>query len=168
MKIFITIFLLILSTSCSANTTKNSILDNNIGWLHGNCLAIKNDSINTPLNITLVRLEDNNHLEKAKITSKTNNQDKCFPLFEDRKNVNLANGYSFYLIDSATPVDLAIGVIDLEKINVLDFSYCATTEGLKYFFKNASTTLWEGYYYLGYDSEVTCAIKGGRVIDRIE
>ena len=124
--------------------------------MHGNCLAIKNESINTPSGITLVKFDEENNLEKATIVSKTNNQDNCFPLFEDRKNINIANGYSFYLVDSATPIDLAIGIIGAEKINVLDYSYCATAEGVKYFFKDASKVLWEGYYYLGYDSEVTC------------
>ena len=88
--------------------------------MHGNCLAIKNESINTPSAITLVKFDEENNLEKATIVSKTNNQDNCFPLFEDRKNINIANGYSFYLVDSATPIDLAIGIIGAGKINVLD------------------------------------------------
>lgn len=156
MKNIILLSLLLLSTSCSSNSSSPLILEKTIGWMHGNCLAIKNEKIKTPTDITLVKFDEENIIEKATIVAKTNNQEGCFPLFDDRNKINTANGYSFYLVNSATPVDLAIGVINGEKLNASDFSYCATAEGLKYFFKDSSTILWEGYYYLGYDSQITC------------
>ena len=156
MKSIILFCLLFLSISCSSNNLSPLILEKNIGWMHGNCLAIKNEKIKTPTDITLIKFDEENVIEKATIVAKTTSQEGCFPLFDDRKKINIANGYSFYLVNSATPIDLAIGVINGEKLNISDFSYCATAEGLKYYFKDSSTILWEGYYYLGYDSQITC------------
>lgn len=156
MKVLILLCLVFLSISCSGDNPAPALLEKNIGWMHGNCLAIKNKNIKTPSDITLVKLEEGNIIEKATIVAKTNNQENCFPLFADRKKINMANGYSFYLVDSTTPVDLAIGVIDGERLNASDFSYCTTAEGIKYFFKDSSILIWEGYYYLGYDSQATC------------
>ena len=159
MKCFIIFCLLGLSISC-ADTNLNSnnaiFIEKNLGWMHGNCLAIKNPNIAIPTDITLVKLETNNTTEKGMIISKASSQEDCFPLMEDRKQINISSGYSFYLVKSLAPIDLAIGVIGEDEINVSNFSYCTTTEGIKYLIKNSSTVIWEGYYYLGYDSEVTC------------
>jgi hypothetical protein len=156
MKNLVLFCLLFLSVSCSTYKANPLILEKNIGWMHGNCLAIKNGEINTPTDITLIRFDEENVIEKATVVTKTNKQEGCFPLFDDRKKINTANGYSFYLVNSTTPVDLAIGVINGENLNASSFSYCATAEGLKYFYKDSSTVFWEGYYYLGYDSQITC------------
>lgn len=159
MKYFIVLSLLILSISCAANnlqTNSDLFVEKNIGWMHGNCLVIKNQDIKIPADITLVKLEANNTTEKATIISKTTSQEDCFPLLEDRRKINISSGYSFYLVKSVVPIDLAIGVIGSEELNVSNFSYCTTIEGIKYLIKDSSTVIWEGYYYLGYDSEVTC------------
>lgn len=157
-RLFISV-LLLSSTSCTASPLENSestLVKKNIGWMHGNCLAIKNQDVNIPTNITLIKLDEKRSIEKAVISSKATNPYECFPLMADRSQINRSNGYSFYLIDSPTAIDLAIGVIGAEKLNTSNFDYCTTTEGIKYFVKNSSTVVWEGYYYLGYDSEVSC------------
>ena len=159
MKFFMILIPLLFSLSC-ANTTVKKVapvaIKKNIGWMHGNCLAIENIAIKIPTVITLVRLEEKNMIENATVIAKTHQQEACFPLMDDRRKINISNGYSFYLIDSVTPVDLAIAVIDAKSLNPSDFSYCSTTEGIKYVVENNSGVIWEGYYYLGYDSEVTC------------
>ncbi len=43
--------------------------------------------------------------------------------------------YSFYLVNAATSVDLAIGVINGDNLDPSDFGYCVTTEGVKYFLR---------------------------------
>lgn len=76
-----------------------------------------------------------------------------------QEKININNGYSFYLVKSTVAIDLAIGVIGViggEGLNLSNFSYCTTAEGIKYLIKYSSEVVWEGYYYLGYDSEVTC------------
>jgi hypothetical protein len=56
-----------------------------IGWLYGNCLAIKNRNIALPYTFTLVHLDD-------------------------RIAVNSGSGYSSYLVKSEQPANLAIGI----------------------------------------------------------
>jgi len=52
-----------------------------------------------------------------------------------------------------------MAVIEGNKLNVSNFDYCTTTEGIKNFVKDSSTVVWEGYYYLGDDSEVSCKLR---------
>lgn len=88
MKHFIVLFLAVLSVSCvdmNLKDNNNLFIAKNTGWMHGNCLAIKNQDIKIPTDITLVKLEEKNTSEKAKIISQTKSQEECLPLMEDRK-----------------------------------------------------------------------------------
>jgi len=159
MKNSILLILASLSISCGANNqgdNANALLDENIGWMHGNCLAIKNDNLKELLNVRVVKLADENVIEDAIIIKKANSGGECFPLMDDRREVNISSGYSFYLVDPTTPIDLAIAVVGEKEVDASNFDFCSTSEGIKYFLKKSSETTWEGYYYLGYGAEVTC------------
>ncbi|EDM68683.1 hypothetical protein PE36_01842 [Moritella sp. PE36] len=131
--------------------------EHNVGWLHGSCLAIKNDSIVNNTKLTLVPLDNSENVITARIARPAETGKDCLALLEDRATVNLTNGYSFYAINTDTDIDLAIGVIDMD-VKLYGFDYCSTTEGLVFKLTNAgqSQALWRGYYYLGYDTETTC------------
>jgi len=159
MKNSIFLILAFLSISCGTNNqvdNANSLLDENIGWMHGNCLAIKNDDLKESMNVRVVKLADDNVIEDAIIIRKANSAGECFPLMDDRREVNISSGYSFYLVDPTTPVDLAIAIVGEKEVDASNFDFCSTSEGIEYFMKDSSETTWEGYYYLGYGTEVTC------------
>ena len=159
MKGIILLVVLFLSISCGIDNQRKGdyiLSERNVGWMHGDCLAIKNNHIDESVDITVIKLEEENITEKAIITRKANSGEGCLALMEDRSEVNISSGYSFYLVDSTTPVDLAIAIIGEEEVDASNFYFCSTSEGIKYFMKNSSETTWEGYYYLGYGTEVTC------------
>ena len=161
MKYIIILVLLSLSISCGINNQRNDdyiLSERNIGWMHGNCLAIKNNNIYVPVDITVIKLAETNIKEKATIIRKAHSAEGCLALMDDRSKVNISSGYSFYLVESTAPVDLAIAVIGEEEIDASNFDFCSTSEGIKYYMKNSSETTWEGYYYLGYGTEVTCQL----------
>lgn len=160
MKAFLVFFISAIVVSCSSlSEPKRAALDDKIGWLHGNCLAIKNASIPPYFQFTLVHLNTENTIEKATIKKRATDSDDCYPLLDDRVSVNTSAGYFFYTVDSKEPVNLAIGILNPEDISVsaLNFSYCTTSEGVKFSASKNSSSVWEGYYYLGYESEPTCA-----------
>jgi hypothetical protein len=130
--------------------------DRNVGWMYGNYLAIKNNDIDEFVEITVIKLGEKNITKKAIVTRKAKSGEACLALMQGRSEVNISSGYSFYLVESTTPVDLAIAIIGEEEIDASNFDFCSTSEGIKYFMKNSSETTWEGYYYLGYGTEVTC------------
>jgi hypothetical protein len=128
----------------------------NVGWLHGNCLAIKNQSISLPYTFTLIHLDENENSEKTVITEKATTRKGCYAIMDGRLEVNRDNGYSFYLVESEQVVNLAIGVLSNQETNAFKYSYCNTTEGIRFTLSKQNSILWEGYYYLGYESEPTC------------
>ncbi len=157
MKIFILALFFVLIGSCAVVQKSERInYEENIGWMHGNCLALKNPNIMSPQEINIVFLEDGKFVETGTIIGKTNLGNNCFALLDDRKEVNLNNGYSFYLVESKSPVNLAIGYLKLDAPSGLDFNFCSTTEGIMYTISRGKSAVWEGYYYLGYESEATC------------
>ena len=145
-------------TYSSAREPTRTSLNNKIGWLHGNCLAIKNANIPPNYQFTLVHLNTNNTIEKAVITKRTTAPEECYPLLGASSNINESAGYFFYSVESTTPVNLAIGILKSNELSVseLNLSYCTTTEGVKFLISKNNSTVWEGYYYLGYESEPTC------------
>jgi len=150
---------LLLSACVYSQKDENKDLNANFGWMHGNCLAIKLENIDTPHQLKLVRLEEKNILDAGVITRKVRLGDECYPLLDDRKDINQAEGFSFYIVESKTPIDMAIGILDRDDLKGLDFEYCATTEGIRYSVLKGRSKIWEGYYYLGYESEATCDSK---------
>jgi len=128
-----------------------------IGWLHGNCLAIKNPDITNQNALTLILLDEPQSIIKGKIIGKATTGEQCYPLLEDRRQINVDSGYSFYLIDTEKPVNLAIGVLgDDNSVSTYQFDYCTTSEGVLFSANKNGVEVWNGYYYLGYDSEATC------------
>jgi len=63
------------------------------------------------------------------------------------------------LVESQKPVNLAIGVLGAKSVSDLEFSFCNTTEGIQFSLSKSSAVIWEGYYYLGYESEPTCKVR---------
>jgi len=164
---FSTIFIV----ACSAESYGQSPLEttavayeSSVGWLHGNCYAIKNSNVLTGDKLTIVQLGKPQIISSASVIGAAKDGEKCFPLLEDRRTVNVDNGYLFYLIDSEPAINLGIAVVDETiQVNKYVFDYCTTTEGVLYSLKklnqNNSSNLWQGYYYLGYESEATCDVS---------
>lgn len=159
MKLIFPFAIAILAASCSLAPKVNSdSLDSEVGWLHGNCLAIKNANVSPGSQFTLMHFDSENISEKAKIKQKATDSEECYPLSYDRASVNKSAGYYFYTVKSNKPVSLAIGILKPEELSAyeLKLSYCNTTEGIKFSISKSNSKIWEGYYYLGYESEPTC------------
>jgi hypothetical protein len=150
------------------------ILENQIGWLQGNCLAINNEHLRAGTKIVLVSLAGSPKVSLAEVRQKTDNAGTCAALKADRRDINIQNVKGFYDITSKSPIDLAIGiVVKNKKIRRLDayldvngdgrkdtFDSCYTSEGIQFTIwdgdASKSKKLWTDYYYLGYDMEPTC------------
>ncbi|MGK0442710.1 MAG: hypothetical protein ACJA0N_002529 [Pseudohongiellaceae bacterium] len=160
-KIISAIFFILMIAACETiapNKNVSATLDNDltIGWLHGNCIAIRNPNLKVPSEITLILLEQIKTSVKGVITKAATSSEACYALLDDRKSANTNNGYSFYLVDTEAPVNLAIGVLDNRNLEYENIDYCSTTEGISYTVKEKGRQIWSGYYFLGYDSEATC------------
>lgn len=154
-------------------------LDTSIGWLHGNCFAVKNSHLANNSDLLVVRLDDTQKITPAKILEPAANGKECFGLLGDRSAVNRESGVTFYRVSSETPIELGIGVTsgkapskqDLRKLNkrgmdlnndgrTETFSQCATAEGVHFSVWDGAAykgkLIWSGYYYLGYDTEANC------------
>lgn len=159
-------------------TSDNKIeLKNSIGWLHGNCFAVRNPDISKNSSLIVVRLDNPNKIIFSKIIKKTSNKDECYPLLEDRRAINIESGLIFYTVSSEKPIELGIGILqrDNEKAlspnELLDlngdgrketFSQCSTSEGIQFSVWDGvaykSNLIWSDYYYLGYDTESNCPL----------
>lgn len=176
--IVVATFLLI---NCSLAQDKRNInqkiSSNNIGWLHGNCLAIKNAENLEGRYLTIIKLLDNQEVSQSIILKKTSSSKDCYALLEDREKINNDFGRSFYTISSKNTINLAIGIVNPEsksfnKNEILDmnndgkkdtFSYCSTSEGIQFNSWSGiaykSDSIWSDYYYLGYDTEGNCPLN---------
>lgn len=132
-----------------------------IGWLHGNCLAIMNPDLSPGTSITVVQPHQPPVVSNATIAERTSSSETCKALLEDRRKVNIESGYTFYSVHSKPEINLGFALLG-NKIQPADyqFDYCNTREGLSFTVKarpeQGGAELWNGYYYLGYESEVTC------------
>ena len=131
-------------------------INDRVGWLHGNCLAIKNPSIKLPRTFSIFDFESDRRARTATATERAQSGDECYALLDDRKEINSSGGYSFYKVESESPVNIGIGYFDLGDIHDLEFEYCSATEGMVFSISRSESKIWEGYYYLGYESEATC------------
>ncbi|WP_155238651.1 hypothetical protein [Teredinibacter turnerae] len=160
MSLLLFFVMAVMATSCSLLPDQNSdSLDSDIGWLHGNCLAIKTANISPNHQFTLIHLDNANTTEKAIIIREATNGEECYALLDDRVSVNRSAGYTFYTVKSNMPVNLAIGILRPGEVSISDakLSYCTTTEGVNFSISKNGSEIWKGYYYLGYESESTCA-----------
>lgn len=143
------------------STLAASDYDSSVGWLHGNCLAIKNLNLTSGTAIIVVQPNQPQIISHATISGRANSSETCKALLDDRRKVNRENGYTFYTVDSKPEINLGIAVLGTN--NTLDdygFDYCSTQEGVVFTLnarpEHGGAELWRGYYYLGYESEPTC------------
>ncbi|MEJ2755726.1 MAG: hypothetical protein P8104_07810, partial [Gammaproteobacteria bacterium] len=86
MNIVIFAGLIGLLISCSVLPQKKNVdIHENVGWLHGNCLAIKNSTIALPKTFTLYEFESGKNFSTATITEEAKSGDECYALLDDRK-----------------------------------------------------------------------------------
>lgn len=149
-------------TACASNSVaENSIptqaKTEQMGWLHGNCLAIKDSHIPIHSKLSIILLDEAQSVSTAEVLGPATSGEQCYPLLEDRRTVNVGAGYSFYLVNTKAQINLAIGSVGKEiDTHRYNYSYCTTSEGVQFSTSEGSKTIWSGYYYLGYDSESTC------------
>jgi hypothetical protein len=134
-------------------TSKNSSVfdfEKNIGWLHGTCLAIKNDSLQPGTKITLIKFTEPQSILKTVLQGQAT--------AESETNIMaigiVGQDIAISIEDKNAKTDLnADGVPEV-------FSSCQTSEGMKFFVWSAESyqgsPLWSDYYYLGYDMQPNC------------
>ena len=175
--LFVSSVLLACTSSAQLQTSKSETgeLDRSVGWLHGNCFAVRNSDLSIGAQLVVVKLGDVQEIVDATVLGRASDGKVCHALLDDRKAVNAMHGTYFYTVASQTPIDLAIGVIrgkggraageddvlDLDKDGHRDaFSQCSTAEGVRFGvwqgqpFK--TKMIWSAYYYLGYDTTANC------------
>ena len=180
------LFLIILTfflNACGDNTAKNNNdtkynFNQNVGWLHGHCLVIENSSLKPNDTVNIISLTKNQSHLQTKIKTKVKSEIDCVPLLSDRKEVNKKPNRSFYILDLSKENEeiIAIGVTNTNsKFRVTDgliftdlnrngipeyYSTCTGREGFNFSLteklNDSSRTLWESYYYLGYDITPDC------------
>jgi hypothetical protein len=154
----------------TATTASAAPLGMRLGWLTGSCLATANKSLAPGSPITVVSLDDNAPIVDGRVGAETASDATCPALLPDRRTQNESK-WSFYELKLSAPVDLGIGVtgeakavtggLDLNGDGAPEkFTQCASSEGVWFRVWSGpayqGTPLWSGYYYLGYDTEVTC------------
>lgn len=132
-----------------------------VGWLHGNCLAIMNTDLAPGTILTIVQPDQPPRVSTATLAERTHSSETCKALLGDRRQINIASGYTFYSVHAKPEINLGIAVLgNKHRAADYQFDYCATREGLLFTMKTGPqqgrAELWRGYYYLGYDSDITC------------
>lgn len=165
-------------TTENKKSLDNVSLKENIGWIHGNCLAIKNSKIKPGKNIQVIMLGDPQKLLAAKVTGATESSAECPALLNDRVGINKQDGRFYYNLDlnKESQNMMAIGLVsatvksgnsghlvelDLNNDGIAERAgSCLTSEGVQFFISSNKTfddkALWSDYYYLGYDTTPTC------------
>jgi hypothetical protein len=151
-------------------TVSAAPLEMRLGWVTGSCLATANKSLTPGSPITVVSLDDKGPIVDGRIGGRTASDATCPALLQDRRKQNESK-WSFYDLELSAHVDLGIGVtgeakavtggLDLNADGAPEkFTQCASSEGVWFRVWSGpayqGTPLWSGYYYLGYDIEVTC------------
>jgi hypothetical protein len=182
------VFLLLTGTSCEraadpppqplAASSPAFQFAQQIGWLHGACLAMTDPNVVAGTRAVLVLMDDPQKTQEVRIGKRTESPESCQPLMEGRKAINAKPGTFFYLLEGGTidSTDMGFGIvappakpvlangaisIDLDQNgHSVVFSSCATSEGIKFTVWNdkayQGTPRWSGYYYLDYDSKPNC------------
>lgn len=149
-----------------------------IGWLHGPCLAIANPDVVAGTAAVLVLTGEPQTVRHARIGKRTNAPEDCQALMPGRAASNAKPGTFFYTLeaDALDSTDMGFGIVapsataqvvngvvrvDLEQNGHSEvFSSCATTEGIKFAVWTEKTyqgqPRWSGYYYLDYETQPTC------------
>jgi hypothetical protein len=160
----------------TAPATSAAPIDQRLGWFDSRCLAIDNRTLAADSPVAIVTLGDPPSVVDARIAGAATSGAMCPALLDDRRAANAGKGLSFYEVrlPPGVSAELGIGVIgdaarigsgvDVSGDGVADrFTECATSEGVSFAVWSGmpyqGTALWSGYYYLGYDTEVTCPSK---------
>ncbi len=182
-KLLLVFIISISLTACGDNkesTKKTNEFDinKNIGWMHGHCFVIENSDLKPSTRIDIISFGQTQIHLQARIKAKVKSEINCVPLLSDRKEVNQTENRSFYILDIPKEHEeiLAIGIINLNSklktVNGLiqtdinnnsikeSYSTCSGSEGINFSMSekqgNKVNTLWESYYYLGYDITPDC------------
>lgn len=149
-KLLYFVLSMMLLTACTATEpTTRVIFDQHIGWMQGNCLAIKNAELKVASEITVLHLDGEQQM--GVVEGKAGSGEKCPALLPDRNRVNRSSGYQFYRIKTPKPVGVAVGFIGDMPVDAFSVSVCTTLEGLKFQAHKYHAVVWEGYDYLGYE-----------------
>jgi len=154
------------------------VSDFNTGWLHGNCLAIKNDRLKGGETFTVIALNEPQTYYEGRVLEKTMSSLACPALLPDRKDTNLAEGYTCYAValPKQSSLELGIAMVGIEPTLQVTrgivhgdingdyhdnyFTQCNTSEGIRFNIWSDEAfkgdPIWSGYYYLGYDTESNC------------
>lgn len=150
-----------------------------VGWVHGSCVASSTRfAEGEEVSIVDIGIDNGNEqLIHAFLGKKNPGSEQCMPLLEDRKAINEAEDVAFFSLQNsngeliefdglgiAITIDsseLGTQAIDINNNTVEDrFAYCSTGEGVKYYIwdkeRGEKKPFWQGYYYLGYDTEADC------------
>jgi hypothetical protein len=149
-----------------------------IGWLHGPCLAISNPNLAPGTPVALVITGKPQKVQETRIQEQTNSPMACQALMEGRATMNAKPGMSFYKLESGSvgSTDMGFGIVNppakpslmngLARVDLGQdghsevFSSCATSEGIKFAVWTdrayQGKPRWSGYYYLDYDTKPTC------------
>ena len=152
--------------------------EKNMGWVHGNCLAIKNNTLRKGAQVALVSLDGKQAVSIVQIDAPVSVESACPALLENRAQPNKMDGRVFYRLNFSQPDanQLAIAILadgmskrsdimtfnkDLDGDGVSEVvSTCDTSEGVEFSLwsgaANTGKLLWSDYYYLGYDLQPTC------------
>src|SRR5262245_16412650 len=155
-------FLLCIAVSCSKPQAAQLPIEQRVGWIDSNCLAIDNTMLEEGMPMTVVAFGDNESIVQARIMRATQSAALCPPLHNDRRAINSKN-LSFYetVPQDGRRVELGIGLIgnasrlgpglDVNGDGKPDqFTHCATSEGISFGIWNGTPykgkAMWSGYY----------------------
>ena len=180
MGVFFLLAIAMLSGCSDSNLKSDSgnAIETSFGWVHGECLAIDNSNLVFGDDVTVVGVLEGHEVSKATIGKNAVSSENCYALLEGRKEINTSSGYTFYILNgipNTSTFGLSIVLAGRQpELVVIDgvanididgdgfnetFGQCSTSEGVRFYLSSVSSsdTVWEGYYYLGYDSEATCS-----------
>ena len=163
---------MLIAVSCSKPQAAQLPLEQRVGWIDSNCLAIDNKMLEDGTPLAVVAFGDSESIVQAKVSRATQSAAECPPLHDDRRGIN-SKSLSFYEIEpqDGRKVELGIGLIetvsrvgsgiDVNSDGKADhFTHCTSSEGISFGIWSdepyKGKSLWSGYYYLGYDVDPTC------------
>lgn len=157
-------------------SSPSQTLNENIGWIHGTCIAIRNGNIKPGTPVKTIRLSTPQQIVSTKIIGVADSDETCPALLSDRAEINKQDGRFFYRLDTGKDSldTMAVGLIsakvtgsnpslefDLNDDGVVEHAgTCVSGEGIQFYISSSKTfddtALWSDYYYLGYDNKPTC------------
>lgn len=166
---------LLVAAGCASAERPANVVQPVVGWLHGACIALPKADVRPGSAVAVVELGGPESIVDASIADRARSGETCYPLMDERREVNLASGLTFYRLELREPVELGIGIVrskagdklPLEAVLDIDgdgrrdtFAHCATSEGVRFSTWSgppyAGDPTWSGYYYLGYDTQANC------------